>query len=70
MNYESAKRIVAMTRQKKSYAAMAKSGDLTKAEAEAMQARCDQEIAAVRAQGDLQLHSPAPAPAGKASGRA
>lgn len=58
MNGDSVKRIVALTRQKKSYNAMVKSNDLTRKEADAMIALCDCEIAALRAQDDLQLGVP------------
>ena len=58
MNDDSVKRIVALTRQKKSYLAMLKTNDLTLREADAMIALCNKEIAALRAQDDLQLSSP------------
>jgi len=63
MNGDSVKRIVALTRQKKSYQAMVKSRDLTQAEADAMIVLCDNEIAALRAQADLQLGASSAAPA-------
>jgi len=67
MNGDSVKRIVALTRQKKSYNAMVKTSDLTRAEADAMIALCDKEIAALRAQDDLQLTgAPAPSSVGAA----
>ena len=63
MNYDAAKRVVALTRQKKSYNAMVKSGDISRSEADALIAQCDSEIALVRSQTALVL-SPAPAPKG------
>lgn len=58
MNGDSVKRIVALTRQKKSYLAMLKANDLTLREADEMIALCNKEIAALRAQEDLQLSPP------------
>ena len=63
MNADGVKRIVALTRQKKSYQAMVRSKDLTQSEADAMIALCDKEIAALRAQEDLPLAPPGGVPA-------
>lgn len=53
MNTDGVKRVVALTRQRKAYNAMVKSGDLTRGEADAMIALCDQEIATIRSQMEL-----------------
>ena len=66
MNGDSAKRIVALTRQKKSYLAMVKKNDLTLREADALIALCNKEIAVLRSQDDLQLSPPGGAPAKEA----
>ena len=66
MNADSVKRIVALCRQASSYAAMARKGVLTKDEAALLIAQVNQEIAAVRAQDDLQL-APPPAAGGAPS---
>lgn len=66
MNGDSARRIVALTRQKKAYLAMLKTHDLTLREADALIALCNQEIAALRSQDDLQLSPPGGAPATEA----
>lgn len=58
MNGDAVKRIVALTRQKKSYLAMLKNNDLTLREADAMIELCNKEIAALRSQADLQLAPP------------
>lgn len=63
MNGDAVKRIVALTRQKKSYLAMLKNNDLTRREADAMIELCNQEIAALRSQDDLQLAPPGGVPA-------
>jgi len=63
MNGDSVKRIVALTRQKKSYLAMLKTNDLTLREADAMIALYNKEIAALRSQDDLQLSPPGGVPA-------
>ena len=63
MNGDLVKRIVALTRQKKSYNAMVKSGDLTRAEADAMIAIVDREIGEIRAQADLAVSASGSAPA-------
>lgn len=63
MNADSVKRIVALTRQKKTYQAMVRSNDLTQLEADAMIAMCDRDIAFLRSQDDLQLAPPGGVPA-------
>lgn len=63
MNGDSVKRIVALTRQKKSYQALVRSRDLLQSEADAMIAICDREIAVLRLQDDLQLAPPGGVPA-------
>lgn len=62
MNVDSAKRVVALVRQKKSYVALAKNGELTREEADAMIAMCDAEIALIRGQRDLALLPPGGSP--------
>jgi len=66
VNYEAAKRVVALTRQKKLYNAMVKTGDISRAEADAMIAVCDSEIALVRSQTVLELRQ---TPASKGAGK-
>jgi len=63
MNGDLVKRIVALTRQKKSYNAMVKTGDLTRAEADAMIAIVDREIAEIRVQAELAVSASGSAPA-------
>lgn len=53
MNGDFVKRIVALTRQKKSYNAMVKTGDLRQSEADELIGICDREIERLRAQGVL-----------------
>ena len=65
MNGDTVKRIVALTRQKKSYLAMLKANDLTLREADALIAVCNQEIAALRAQEELELGKTAPSKGAK-----
>ena len=50
MNTDSAKRILALVRQRKSYNALVKSGDLLQAEANELIAMCDREIEHLRQQ--------------------
>lgn len=64
------KKIVALSRQKSSFVAMFKRGDLTSDECKAAVAGVDAQIAAVRAQAELPgldegVPSPAPSPAPK-----
>lgn len=53
MNTDCTKRVLALIRQRKSYKALVKSGDLRQSEADELIAMCDREIEALRSQAVL-----------------
>lgn len=67
MHVESVKRIIALNRQRKSYVALRKDGTLTAEECDLMLGKVDAELAAVRAQAELELKPPAPAKGAKSA---